>query len=323
MLQSEIILYIINARKNCRLRQKFFLQGFDVVINRDEYLNRLIQKKGNGLIKIITGIRRCGKSFLLFELFREHLRSVGIEDECIIGLSLDDMGNARYRNPMELDSYIRDRIADKDKIYYILIDEIQLVREVKNPWLDDTLERIGFVDVLLGLMKLSNADIYVIGSNSHMLSSDIVTQFRDRGDEIRLYPLSFREFSDAFSGNRESAWKEYYTYGGLPRVITLSTHKEKSDYLQGLFQNTYIRDVIDRHNIRNDKQILDDLVNCISSAVGSLTNPKKLSDTFKTIHGISLNSTTIDAYLTYFEEAFIIESARRYDIKGKKYRHTA
>jgi len=168
-------------------------------------------------------------------------------------------------------------------------------------------------------MKIKNADIYVTGSNSKMLSSDIVTQFRDRGDEIRLYPLYFKEFYDAFSGNKDNAWKEYYTYGGLPRVMSLSTHKDKSDYLQSLFKNTYMKDVIDRHNIRNDKQILDDLINMISSAVGSLTNPKKLSDTFKSTNKTSINSTTIDIYLDYFEEAFIIDVARRYDIKGKKY----
>ena len=290
-----------------------------VIIKRDTYLNRLIHKKGNGLIKIITGIRRCGKSYLLFELFHAHLHSIGIEDECIIELSLDDEANAKFRNPMELGNYIRSRIVDKDKEYYVILDEIQQVKEVKNPWLDDADEKIGFVDVLLGLMKLKNADIYVTGSNSKMLSSDIVTQFRDRGDEIRLYPLSFKEFYDAFSESKENAWKEYYTYGGLPRIMSLSTHKEKSDYLQNLFKNTYMKDVIDRHKIRNDKRILDDLANILSSSVGSLTNPKKLSDTFKTINGISINSTTLDTYLEFFEEAFIIDSARRYDIKGKKY----
>lgn len=290
-----------------------------MIINRDSYLNRLIRKKRNGLIKIITGIRRCGKSYLLFELFHAHLNSIGIEDDYIIELSLDDEANAKYRNPMELGNYIRSRVVDKDKEYYVILDEIQHVKEVKNPWLDNPDEKIGFVDVLLGLMKLKNADIYVTGSNSKMLSSDIVTQFRDRGDEIKLYPLSFKEFYDAFSDTKENAWKEYYKYGGLPRIMSLSIHKEKSDYLQNLFKNTYLKDVIDRHKIRNDKQILDDLVNIISSSVGSLTNPKKLSDTFKTINKISINSTTIDNYLEYFEEAFLIDVARRYDIKGKKY----
>lgn len=290
-----------------------------MIINRDSYLNRLIRKKRNGLIKIITGIRRCGKSYLLFELFHTHLNSIGIEDDYIIELSLDDEANAKYRNPMELGNYIRSRVVDRDKEYYVILDEIQHVKEVKNPWLDNPDEKIGFVDVLLGLMKLKNADIYVTGSNSKMLSSDIVTQFRDRGDEIKLYPLSFKEFYDAFSDSKENAWKEYYTYGGLPRIMSLSIHKEKSDYLQNLFKNTYMKDVIDRHKIRNDKQILDDLACIISSSVGSLTNPKKLSDTFKTVNKVSINSTTIDTYLEYFEEAFLIDVARRYDIKGKKY----
>ena len=290
-----------------------------MIIKRDKYVNQLINKKGNGLIKIITGIRRCGKSFLLFELYHAYLNSIGVEDKFIIEISLDDEVNAKYRNPIELGNYIRSLMIEKDKEYYIFIDEIQQVKEIKNPWLDDPNEKIGFVDVLLGLMKIKNADIYVTGSNSKMLSSDIVTQFRDRGDEIRLYPLSFSEFYNAFQDNKENAWKEYYTYGGLPRVMSLSNHKDKSDYLQNLFKNTYMKDVIERHDIRNDKQILDDLINIISSAVGSLTNPKKLSDTFKSANKISINSTTIDIYLDYFEEAFIIDVARRYDIKGKKY----
>ena len=293
-----------------------------MIINRDKYLDQLIRKKGNSLIKIITGIRRCGKSYLLFELFHAHLNAIGIEDDYIIELSLDDEANAKYRNPMELGNYIRSLIIEKDRKYYVILDEIQQVKEVKNPWLDDPNETIGFVDVLLGLMKMKNADIYITGSNSKMLSSDIVTQFRDRGDEIRLYPLSYKEFYDAVPDSKENAWKEYYTYGGLPRIMSFLTHKEKSDYLQNLFKNTYMKDVIDRHKIRNDKQILDDLVNIISSAVGSLTNPKKLSDTFKTTNGISISSTTIDTYLEYFEEAFIIDVARRYDIKGKKYTST-
>ncbi len=290
-----------------------------MIIKRDEYVNQLIRKKQNGLIKIITGIRRCGKSYLLFELYHACLNSIGVEDKYIIELSLDDEVNAQYRNPIELGKYIRSLIIDKDKEYFIFLDEIQQVKEIRNPYLEDPNEKISFVDVLLGLMKIKNADIYVTGSNSKMLSSDIVTQFRDRGDEVRLYPLCFKEFYDAFPENKENAWKEYYTYGGLPRVMSLITHKDKSDYLQNLFKNTYMKDVIDRHKIRNDKQILDDLINIISSAVGSLTNPKKLSDAFKSINKTSINSTTIDVYLEYFEEAFIIDVARRYDIKGKKY----
>lgn len=290
-----------------------------MIIKREKYLDQLIRKKGNGLIKIITGIRRCGKSYLLFELYHSYLNSIGVEDKYVIELSLDDDTNAKYRNPIELGNYIRSLIIEKDMEYFVFLDEIQLVKEINNPWIDDGNEKIGFVDVLLGLMKIKNADIYVTGSNSKMLSSDIVTQFRDRGDEIRLYPLSFKEFFDALLGSKEEAWKEYYTYGGLPRIMALRSHKEKSDYLQNLFKNTYMKDVLERHEIRNDKQILDDLINIISSAVGSLTNPNKLSDTFKTAKKISINSTTIDAYLEYFEEAFIIDVARRYDIKGKKY----
>lgn len=290
-----------------------------MVIKREKFLNKLILKKGNGLIKIITGIRRCGKSYLLFELYHSYLNSIGIEDKYIIELSLDEDTNAKYRNPIELGNYIRSLIIEKDKNYFIFLDEIQNVKEVSNPWIDDKNEKIGFVDVLLGLMKIKNADVYVTGSNSKMLSSDIVTQFRDRGDEIRLYPLSYKEVFEAVSGNKEQVWKEYYTYGGLPRIMALSSHKEKSDYLQNLFKNTYLKDVIDRHEVRNDKQILDDLISVISSAVGSLTNPNKLSNTFKTVKKVSINSTTIDTYLEYFEEAFIIDTARRYDIKGKKY----
>lgn len=308
----------MNSKNKCLLRQKFLPEA-NMIIKRDKYVNQLIRKKQNGLIKIITGIRRCGKSYLLFELYHAYLNSIGVEDNYIIELSLDDEVNAKYRNPLELGQHIRSLITDKDKDYFIFLDEIQQVKEIRNPYLEDPNEKISFVDVLLGLMKIKNADIYVTGSNSKMLSSDIVTQFRDRGDEIRLYPLYFKEFYDAFSGNKDNAWKEYYTYGGLPRVMSLSTHKDKSDYLQSLFKNTYMKDVIDRHNIRNDKQILDDLINMISSAVGSLTNPKKLSDTFKSTNKTSINSTTIDIYLDYFEEAYIIDVARRYDIKGKKY----
>ena len=189
-----------------------------MIIKREIYLDQLIRKKWNGLIKIITGIRRCGKSYLLFELYHAYLNSIGVEDKYIIELSLDDEVNAKYRNPLELGNFIRSLINEKDKEYYIFLDEIQHVKEIKNPWLDDPSEKIGFVDVLLGLMKIKNADIYVTGSNSTMLSSDIVTQFRDRGDEIRLYPLSFREFYDAFPENIENAWNKYYTYGEIGRA---------------------------------------------------------------------------------------------------------
>ena len=289
-----------------------------MIIERARYLDRLIQKMGNGQIKIITGVRRCGKSFLLFELFRSYLRSQGIEDGQVIGLSLEDDVNARYRNPMELSAYVRARASAPDKRYFVLIDEIQNVGEIPNPWLEGE-DKIGFVDVLLGLMKVENLDVYVTGSNSRMLSSDVVTAFRDRGDEVRLYPLSYREYRSAHKGGEEDAWREYYTYGGLPRVLALESHKEKADYLQNLFANTYKKDVLERYQIKNDKDVLDDLMNVLASSVGSLTNPNKLANTFKTVKGRKINSTTLDAYLGYLVEAFLLDRAYRYDIKGKKY----
>lgn len=293
-----------------------------MIIKRDFYLNQLIQKKGNGLIKIITGIRRCGKSFLLFELFRSYLISQGIREQNIIDLSLDDDANARYRNPIELGTYIRSKITEPDREYFILLDEIQNVRDIKNPWLDSENDKIGFVDVLLGLMKIKNADIYVTGSNSKMLSSDIVTSFRDRGDEVRLYPLTFREYRSAFVGDDKDCWREYYTYGGLPRILTLPSHGEKMRYLQNLFENTYKKDVLERHQVKGGKNILDDLMNIVASSVGSLTNPNKLSNTFKSVKKTTINSTTIDRYLEYLTEAFILDKAYRYDIKGKRYINT-
>ena len=289
-----------------------------MIIKRDRYLNQLIRKMGNGQIKIITGVRRCGKSFLLFELFRSYLRSQGVEDGQIIGLSLEDDVNARYRNPMELSAYVRAKAAEPGRRYFVFLDEIQNVGEIPNPWLEGE-DRIGFVDVLLGLMKVENLDIYVTGSNSRMLSSDVVTAFRDRGDEVRLYPLSYQEYRSAYNGGDEEAWRDYCTYGGLPRVLALADHKEKADYLQNLFVNTYKRDVLERYQIKNDKDVLDDLMNVLASSVGSLTNPNKLANTFKTVKGRKINATTLDAYLGYLVEAFLLDRAYRYDIKGKRY----
>lgn len=290
-----------------------------MIINRDVYLQELIKRKGNGLIKVITGIRRCGKSFLLFKLYYDYLIEQGVPGGHIIQIPLDEDLNARYRNPMELSGYIREQVKDRDGICYVFIDEIQFVKDVQNPWLEDSSETIGFVDVLLGLMKISDVDIYVTGSNSRMLSKDVVTQFRDRGDEVRLYPLSYQEFYDAYAGDKRNAWREYYTYGGLPRILQLTDYKAKARYLQDLLENTYVKDVLERNDIKNDKTVLDGLLNFISSAVGSLTSPKKLADTFRSLQGIAINSTTVDKYLGYFEEAFITEKAERYDIKGRKY----
>ena len=289
---------------------------------RRQYLQKLISKKDNGRVKIVTGIRRCGKSYLLFELFAKYLKENGVQDEQIIGLALDELQNARYRNPIELDKHIRERIQDKSKRHYILIDEIQFVSEIQNPYVNDPAAKLTFIDVVLGLIKIKNADVYVTGSNSKMLSSDIMTQFRDRGDEIRVYPLSFSEFSDAYEGDKRGAWPDYYTYGGMPVSMSLSTHEEKSRYLRDLFTRTYLKDVIERHSIQNHAEVLEDLINTVASSIGSLTNPTKLSNTFDTERHIKMNASTIHKYLDYFTDAFLISKAQRYDVKGKKYIHT-
>ena len=291
-------------------------------MERKEYLQKLIGKKDNGRVKIITGIRRCGKSYLLFELYTRYLRESGIEESQIIGLALDEAINAKYRNPMELDKYIRERIQDKSKRYYILIDEIQFVAEIQNPYIDDPSAKITFVDVVLGLMKIKNADVYITGSNSKMLSSDILTQLRDRGDEIRVYPLSFAEFYEVYDGDKHNAWTDYYTYGGMPVTLTLSSHEEKSQYLRDLFTRTYLKDVVERHAIQNDTEILEDLMNIVASSIGSLTNPTKLANTFETVKHVKISSKTIDKYLGYFADAFLISKVLRYDVKGKKYIRT-
>ena len=290
-----------------------------MIIERRHYLDKLISKKDNGLVKVITGIRRCGKSFLLFELYHSYLNSIGINDDNIIELALDEARNAKYRNPLELDAYIRSRVSEVEGKCYVFLDEIQFVRNIQNPYLDDKDARIGFIDVILGLMRLRNIDLYVTGSNSHMLSSDILTQFRGRGDEVHVLPLSYKEFHDAFDGDERYAWREYLTYGGMPYVLYLKTHEEKSKYLKDLFENVYIKDVLERNRILNDKIILEDLLNIISSAVGSLTNPAKLSNTFHSIKHVQINANTISRYLDCFIDAFILEKACRYDIKGRKY----
>lgn len=293
-----------------------------MIIQRDNYLNKLIAKRENGLIKVITGIRRCGKSFLLFNLYREYLHQEGVTDSQIIMLALDEAVNARYRNPLELDSYIRGEIKNKSQQYYVFIDEIQKVSDIQNPYVEDSSAKIGFVDVLLGLMKIPNVDLYVTGSNSKMLSSDILTEFRDRGDEIRVRPLTYKEFYNAFAGEKRHAWREYFTYGGMPMILSKKTHEEKSKYLKDLFSKTYITDVLEHNRLKNKKTILDDLLNIVSSSVGSLTNPSKLSRSFQSLKHISIAPDTINRYLDFFIDAFILQKAMRYDIKGKKYMDT-
>lgn len=293
-----------------------------MVIKRDRYLNKLISKKENGFIKVITGIRRCGKSFLLFRLYHEYLNEIGTSDANIVELALDEIANARYRNPMELDAFIREQVADKSQKYYVFLDEIQKVSQIQNPYVDDETATVGFVDVLLGLMKLRNVDLYVTGSNSRMLSSDILTEFRDRGDEIRVNPLTYSEFYAAFAGEKRYAWREYYTYGGMPLVLSKKTHEEKSKYLKDLFTKTYLTDVLEHNRILNEQMVLEDLMNVVSSAVGSLTNPTKLANTFHSVKQISINPNTISKYLDFFIDAFILCKVFRYDIKGKRYMDT-
>ena len=286
---------------------------------REQYLNKIISKKDNGRIKIITGLRRSGKSVLLFQLYRDWLIREEIHEDHIIALALDVWENAKYRNPIELDKYVRDRMVADGEKYYIFIDEIQFVAEIQNPYVDNPDAKISFIDVVLGFMQMKNADVYVTGSNSRMLSSDILTQFRDRGDEIRVYPLSFAEFYCEYKGDKRGAWQDYYTYGGMPFVTSLETHEEKSRYLKDLFDRTYIKDVLERHEIKNDAAVLSILLDILASGIGSLTNPTRLSNTFKSERQIAIGSETIEKYIGYFEEAFLIEKAVRYDIKGRKY----
>ncbi|MDO5027838.1 MAG: ATP-binding protein [Bacillota bacterium] len=287
-------------------------------IKRDFYLKKIIDKKDNGRIKIITGIRRCGKSFLLFNLYKEYLLSMGVKEEQIITIALDEIDNLEYRNPFRLNDYIKEKTKDKNEKYYIFIDEIQLSVAVKNPYIDSEEKNVSFIDVLLGLMKNNNLDIYVTGSNSKMLSSDVLTQFRDRGDEIHVNPLSFGEVCHLFE-NKDIALEHYIVYGGMPYIYSLKDDQEKNKYLKDLFQETYIKDVIERNNIKNDQEVLEILLDFIASAIGSLTNPSKLSRRFLSEKQIKIASNTISSYLSYFEQAFVIYKANRYDVKGSRY----
>ena len=272
-------------------------------IKRTIYLDKLIQRKENNLIKIITGIRRCGKSYLLDPLFKNYLLSTGIKEDHIIKIDLDLRMNKDFLNPDYLDSYIRNQIKD-EKMYYVLLDEIQKVED--------------FESVLNGFLHMKNVDVYVTGNNSKFLSSDIVTEFRGRGDEIRVYPLTFSEFLEAFNGSKEEAWNSYIMFGGLPLILDQKTDEQKRNYLISLFNTSYLKDTIERNNILR-VDVLDTLVNLLSSSVGSLTNPKKIADTF-TSHGIKdVSINTINTYLNYLLDAFIIEKAERYDVKEKKY----
>lgn len=275
-------------------------------IKRDYYLNKLIQHKKNGLVKIVTGVRRCGKSYLLFQLFRDHLLESGIKDDHIISIALDDYGNRQLLDPDELYRYVKSRIAD-DEDHYILLDEIQLVKD--------------FESVVNGFLHIPNTDVYVTGSNSKFLSSDVVTEFRGRGDEIRIFPLNFSEFYSAYGGDFNDAWLMFCNYGGMPLCLSMQTQADKAKYLTNLFETTYLADIINRNKLRGNVEI-NELTDILASSIGSLTNPLKLSNTFASTKSVKLSANTISAYLGYLQDAFLIEKALRYDIKGKKYINT-
>lgn len=275
-------------------------------IARDHYLKQLIASKHNGLVKIVTGIRRCGKSYLLFTLFHDYLLSTGIAHDHIIEVALDDLMNEDLREPHAILRYVRERIKDEQQ-YYILLDEVQLIPQ--------------FHEVLNSLLHVRNADVYVTGSNSRFLSKDVVTEFRGRGDEIHLYPLSFSEFMQGYEGNKYEGWREYYTYGGLPLVLSLETEQKKAEYLKNLYESVYLVDILERNKIRNNAEF-DELTRIIASSIGSSCNPTKLSNTFKTVKNTVISQVAITRYLSYMEDAFMIERSIRYNIKGKKYINT-
>lgn len=289
-------------------------------IERKRNLQRLINSRKNGQIKIITGVRRCGKSYLLGILYRDYLLQEGVRPEQIITLELDNDINVRYRNPLELGGYLRNKVENTAKDYYILLDEIQMVKTIDNPYLPKGSDsKITFVDVLLGLKSLPNVDVYVTGSNSKMLSSDVATAFRDRGEEIHITPLTYEEFYDAYPNDKRHAWREFMTYGGMPYLLNKNTHEEKAKYLQDLFRLTYIKDIIERNKLRADVEVLDELLNVVASAVGSLSNPTRLSNTFRTVKGLKVKNETISSYLDCFIDAYILSKSYRYDIKGRSY----
>lgn len=284
------------------------------IIRRDHYLKRLVDKKENGLVKVITGIRRCGKSFLLFNLFYDYLIESGVKEDQIISIALDDDTFVQYREPEVLSEYIRSKIINKD-MYYILIDEVQYAitkEELKNP------ENIRLYNVLNGLLRLRNVDIYVTGSNSKMLTKDVLTAFRGRGDEIRVYPISFKEYYSFVGGDKSDAYEEYALYGGMPLVLSKKDDAEKMSYLQTLFTEVYFKDIVERYDI-GLPDVLTELTDALCSAVGSLTNVNKIKNTLQTVKNIQVSNTTLSNYLDYLSESFLFSNAKGYDVKGKKY----
>ena len=274
-----------------------------MVIKRDIHLKKLIDSKHNGMIKVVTGVRRCGKSYLLFNLFCRHLKEEGIAEDHIIKVDLDDRRNKALRDPDALLNYIDSHMTDQ-QMYYILLDEVQHVNE--------------FEDVLNSYLKIENADVYVTGSNSKFLSTDVITEFRGRGDEIKIAPLCFREFMSVYQGTREKGLEEYMLYGGLPKVLDYPTMERKIEYLKSLFKNTYLTDIKERYKIKNDDD-LEELIDIVASSIGGLTNPSKLENTFQTVKHSNITHTTIKSYLDMLQDVFLIERSVRYDIKGRRY----
>ena len=272
-------------------------------IQRNIYLNKIISRMHNGMIKVITGIRRSGKSYLLLTLFRKYLRSAGIQDNHILIMEFDRLENRRYRDPYVLLDYLKRQITDEGD-YYILFDEVQMLQD--------------FEEVLNSLLRESNLDIYVTGSNSKFLSKDVITEFRGRGDEVHIFPLSFQEFMQVYDGDVYNGWAEYMMYGGLPLTVTLKTDEQKIQYLTNLFRETYIKDIVERNNIEKQQE-LEALLNVLASSIGALTNPAKIEATFKSRMHSSISSNTISKYIGYLKEAFMINEAQRYDVKGRKY----
>ncbi|ERL06096.1 putative AAA+ superfamily ATPase [Olsenella profusa DSM 13989] len=285
-------------------------------IRRDKYLNDLVVRKGNGMIKIVTGIRRCGKTYLVFDLFVRHLIESGVSEDHIITLALDDRANARYRDVDALYDYLMERIGNDRGVYYILLDEIQYAITAKELRSKD--EPPALYGVLNGLLHRRNVDVYVTGSNSKLLSTDVMTEFRGRGDEVRIHPLTFAEFMQAFDGDRQEGWAEYVMYGGLPLVLSMRTPEQKAVYLASLFDEAYLSDVVERNHLTKSQE-LEDLVDVLASSIGALTNPSKIEATFRSELRSKLDADTIRRYLGHLEEAFLVSEATRYDVKGRRY----
>ena len=285
-------------------------------IRRDKYLNDLVVRKGNGMIKVVTGIRRCGKTYLVFDLFVRHLIESGVPEDHIIALALDDRANVRYRDVDALYDYLMERIGNDQGVYYVLLDEVQYAITVKELRSKD--ESPALYGVLNGLLHRRNVDVYVTGSNSKLLSTDVMTEFRGRGDEVRIHPLTFAEFMQAFDGDRQAGWAEYVMYGGLPLTLSMHTPEQKASYLTGLFEEVYLSDVIERNHLTKSQE-LESLLNVLASSIGSLTIPSKIEATFRSELHSRLDADTVKRYIGHLGEAFLVSEATRYDVKGRRY----